>query len=97
MSCLYLRSARNIFLFSAFDVWAFPLMSRLFSSSVSDGTEMPADKHRISQIPFEIHLKIANSVLRCKIQPLTSQGMLPGMGFLHKQVSGTGITHSFCV
>lgn len=62
MSCLLLSSACNILLFSASDAGAFPLMQQLFGSCLRDGIEIPADKQRIFQIPFEMHLEIANSV-----------------------------------
>lgn len=63
-------------------------MSRLLSSEVSDGTEIPDDEQGVFQIPFEIHLEIGSSVLRWKARLPATRGRQPGT----KQASGTDTT-----
>lgn len=67
-------------------------MSRLLSSEVSDGTEIPDDEQGIFQILFEIHLEIGSSVLRWKARLPATRGRQPGT----KQASGTDTTRGLC-
>lgn len=54
-------------------------------------------EQRIFQIPFEIHLEIANSVIRWEAQLPATRGKKLGASFLHKQANGTDVKHSLYV